>query len=211
MPKRIVAGFLKRSSVKSIPLPGLVPTVQAAGEALQWNPHLHGIITSGMFKADGSFEAFTSIDVEAFSAHFAKLVCNALCQLELIDADTVSQILSSQEHKGFSVWVGEPFSDKERELFVARYIERGTISLEKLSLNGSSVIYTTKDGLAHNFDALEFLALLSSHIPNPAESVTRYFGYYSCRARGERAEKGPTLNQISSVLERTSSTYPAFS
>ncbi len=33
------------------------------------------------------------------------------------------------------------------------------------------VVYATKDGLTHEFDALEFLALLSSHIPNIYESI----------------------------------------
>lgn len=33
------------------------------------------------------------------------------------------------------------------------------------------MVYATKDGLTHEFDALEFLALLSSHIPNIYESI----------------------------------------
>ncbi len=45
------------------------------------------------------------------------------------------------------------------------------------------------DGVAHQFDALSFLALLSCHIPLRGESVTRYFGRYSCRARGERKKQ----------------------
>jgi hypothetical protein len=63
--------------------------------------------------------------------------------------------------------------------FVARYIERGPVSLQKLSLDGEIVTYTTKDGTAHEFDGLEFLARLSSHIPKPYESLTRYYGWYS--------------------------------
>ena len=35
----------------------------------------------------------------------------------------------------------------------------------------------------------EFLALLTSHIPDTYESMTRYYGYYSCRSRGERKKK----------------------
>ncbi len=107
----------------------------------------------------------------------------------------MSQVLS-QEHTGFSVWMGDPFQDEQSDKFVARYVERGPLSLEKLSIedgqNGmepataSLVVYTTKDGTTHEFDALEVLALLSSHIPNSYESITRYYGYYSCRARGER-------------------------
>jgi hypothetical protein len=71
------------------------------------------------------------------------------------------QILS-QDHTGFGVWMGDPFHDKESEQFVARYIERAPLSLEKLSIQDDIVTYTTKDGAAHEFDALEFLAALLS-------------------------------------------------
>jgi hypothetical protein len=40
----------------------------------------------------------------------------------------------SLDHTGFGVWMGDPFHDKESEQFVARYIERAPLSLEKLSI-----------------------------------------------------------------------------
>ena len=46
-------------------------------------------------------------------------------------------------------------------------------------LQDDSVAYRTKDGIAHEFDALEFLAELSCHIPKTYESITRYYGRYS--------------------------------
>ncbi len=72
----------------------------------------------------------------------------------------MAQILS-QDHTGFGIWMGDPFHDKESEQFVARYIERTPLSLEKLSIQDDIVTYATKDGAAHEFDALEFLAALS--------------------------------------------------
>jgi hypothetical protein len=87
--------------------------------------------------------------------------------------------------------MGDPFHDKESEQFVARYIERAPLSLEKLSIQDDIVTYTTKDGAAHEFDALEFLAALSCHVPKTYESITRYYGRYSCRRRGERAKLTP--------------------
>ena len=63
--------------------------------------------------------------------------------------------------------------------------------MEKLSIQDDIVTYTTKDGAAHEFDALEFLAALSVHIPKTYESITRYYGRYSCRRRGERAKLAP--------------------
>ena len=73
----------------------------------------------------------------------------------------------------------------------AEQVERAPLSLEKLSIQDDIVTYTTKDGAAHEFDALEFLAQLSCHIPKTYESITRYYGRYSSRRRGERAKLSP--------------------
>jgi hypothetical protein len=93
----------------------------------------------------------------------------------LITDEVPAQILS-QEHSGFGAWVGDPFTAEDRTRFVARYIERGPLSLEKLSITDDIVAYSTTDGTTHEFDALEFLAIVSCHIPKPYESITRSSG-----------------------------------
>ena len=42
---------------------------------------------------------------------------------------------------------------------------------------------------AAEFDPLEFLAAVSVQIPNKWEQLTRHYGYYSTRKRGERKKK----------------------
>ena len=163
--------------------------MQTAGDALNFHPHLHGILADGYWKGD-VFTRFPEIDIATLNQAFAERVLALLHKQELISDDDVVQILS-QDHAGFSVWMSEPFHDDESERFVARYIERAPLSLEKLSIQDDIVIYTTKDGVAHEFDALEFLALLSAQVPAPYESLTRYFGRYSCRRRGERSKLSP--------------------
>jgi hypothetical protein len=148
---------------------------------------LHGILADGYWK-DDVFTRFPEIDISALNQAFAERVLALLHKQELITDDVVVQILS-QDHTGFSVWMSEPFHDDDSERFVAPYIERAPLSLEKLSIQDDIVIYTTKEGVAHEFDALEFLALLSTQVPAPYESLTRYYGRYSCRRRGERAKK----------------------
>ena len=196
-----------------------VLTAQTAGEALNFHPHLHGCLADGNFAADGSFIPFAVIDQARLTERFGERVLTSLQSRNLISDNDVAQVLS-QEHTGFSVWLGEAFSDAESARFVARYIERGPISLEKLSIQDHIVTYCTKDGAAHEFDALEFLALLSSHIAKPYESLVRYFGFYSCRARGERkkravltkAEKSEVsepLAQLSELEARPSSSWAA--
>jgi len=44
----------------------------------------------------------------------------------------------------------------------------------------AKVIYESKDGKIHKtFDALDWLALLTTHIPARGEQIVRYYGYYS--------------------------------
>jgi hypothetical protein len=161
-------------------------TIQTAGDALNFHPHLHGIIADGYWEGD-VFRRFPEIDITALNQAFAERVLALLHKHELITDDVVVKILS-QEHTGCSACMSEPFHDDESKRFVARYIERAPLSLEKLSMQDDIVSYTAKEGVTHEFDALEFLARLSCQIPAPYESLTRYFGRYSCRRRGERAK-----------------------
>ena len=59
----------------------------------------------------------------------------------------------------------------------------------------SKVIYQSKacsrrrsgNGKEENvFDALEWLAAMSSHVPDKGEQMVRYYGYYSNVSRGKR-------------------------
>ncbi|WKZ57309.1 MAG: transposase [Bdellovibrionota bacterium] len=93
--------------------------------------------------------------------------------------------------------------EENRTRFVARYIERGPLSLEKLRIHDDLVSYSTNEGATHEFDAFEFLALISCHIPKPYESLTRYYGWYSCRARGERAKYAPVQDCAATEEQKT--------
>ena len=184
--------------------PGAILTLQTAGDALNFNPHLHGLLSSVLFAADGSRLSLPEINSGTISERFCELVLSRFCKLELISDEVMSQILS-QEHSGFSVWLGEPFQDADSKHFVSRYIERGPVSLERLKLGEEGVIYETKDGEQQQYEALEFLALLSSHIPKRYESLTRYYGHYSCRGRGERKKRELLQAQGNSELSKADS------
>ena len=73
---------------------------------------------------------------------------------------------------------------------------RAPMSLEKMTYNSvtGTVIYRSKmhAGLKRNFQVMPgaaWLELLCKHIPDRYEHLVRYVGWYSNRARGERAKK----------------------
>jgi hypothetical protein len=97
-------------------------------------------------------------------------------------------------HSGFNVWAGEPFTDPDTRRFLGRYLKKSPVSLERMSIRDNNQIGFTRktDDFDETrlFDPLEFLAELSSHIPNVWEQTTRYYGIYAARTRG--AEKSST-------------------
>jgi hypothetical protein len=103
-------------------------------------------------------------------------------------------MLLSWLHSGFNVFCGpriQPGNEDAMEN-LARYIIRASFSQERMSYvpEDAKVIYQSKDGKEEKiFDALEWLAAMSSHIPDKGEQMVRYYGYYSNVCRGRRQKE----------------------
>ena len=103
-------------------------------------------------------------------------------------------MLGSWRHSGFQVFVGPRILPREEEAMekLARYIIRASFSQERMTYlqEESKVLYESKDGkMEKTFDALEWLAAMTSHVPNKGEQMVRYYGYYSNVSRGERKKQ----------------------
>ena len=101
-------------------------------------------------------------------------------------------------HAGFSAHneVRVPAEDAEGRKKLAGYMLRAQMSPEKMTYDAATgtVIYRSKmhAGLKRNFRVMPgaaWLELLCKHIPDRYEHLVRYVGWYSNRARGERAKK----------------------
>jgi hypothetical protein len=69
------------------------------------------------------------------------------------------------------------------------------------------VIYQAKDGsVKKEFTALEWLANICSHIPNPREHMVPYYGQYSNAARARRPrENAKSRKQQNCPLQKSMS------
>ena len=47
------------------------------------------------------------------------------------------------------------------------------------------------------FPVLDWIATLTTHIPNKGEQLVRYYGYYSNVSRGKRKKEKPKENEVS--------------
>ena len=183
-------------------VPGAVLALHTCGEALNHNPHIHGICTDGVFLPDGSFQQVPKLSTEKLTELLTHKVLSELKAKDLITDTAIAQLLS-QSHTGFSAWMGDPIEpgDGERRLFVSRYIDRGPVASSKIEIVDDIITYhhNCEHLPTAEFNALEFLAALSVHIPNKWEQLTRHYGYYSTRLRGERKKLLATTTPI--ILE----------
>ncbi len=100
-------------------------------------------------------------------------------------------------HSGFhvhdAVWTAA--DDKEFTARLARYCARNPIALGRMAYDdqyGAVTYHSDKPSGStagsETTDALEFLAKLTSHIPNKGQVLQRYYGWYSSRQRYKRHE-----------------------
>lgn len=74
---------------------------------------------------------------------------------------------------------------------LAAYIVRPSFAATRLRYepNCAEVEYRTAKGVTCSLDALDWIALVTSHIPAHHEQTLRYYGRYSNAARGKRRKK----------------------
>jgi hypothetical protein len=180
--------------------PGIVVSIATNGDVLQWHPHGHVLATDGAFSEDGAFHPLADWDGEALMKLFRERLLARLVEKKAISQELVMKLLSWR-HPGFSVHVGEtiPPDNPKAVEDMAGYVVRNPLSLRRLVyIDGQqAVIYRAlkhNPTLRRNFeslDALEWLARMTDHIPDPGKHRTLFYGHYANRVRGERAREEP--------------------
>jgi hypothetical protein len=174
-------------------VPGIIIPIQTYGDLVNFHPHLHALVTDGVFGPTGWFVAFLKIDLYTLEHLFRHRVLQMLLRERRIDEPIIRKLLGWR-HSGFSlhnaVRIGS--DDNEGRRALSEYILRSPFSQEKLRYQATtgSVIYLSKmhPVLKRNFEvfsASDWLAALTAHIPNAGKHLVRYYGWYSNVSRGK--------------------------
>ncbi len=126
----------------------------------------------------------------------------------IIRRELVQKILGWQ-HTGFHTHSQVRATTKNQIERIGKYMIRPLLSLERLSLDEKEghVIYRYGKGQLQEeqMDYLEFIARVTSHIPEKHQVMTRYFGVYANAHRGKmrkRSTQSHELNVIDEDLPR---------
>ena len=151
---KVISAYQKSAVPYDKAAPGASIAVQTYGDFLNFNPHLHAIVSDGCFLDDGSFRMAPGFMVEDLEE---------ACQYEVLKmlkkegkiTDAVIENMLSWHHTGFHVYIGDRiFPDDKTGLGnLARYIIRACFSQERMvyvpakeSTDGmAKVVYTSKD------------------------------------------------------------------
>jgi hypothetical protein len=145
-------------------------------------------VTEGGVDVTGVFHKIPRIDDSRLAELFAREVLADLVRKELLSPEWADRLLSWR-HTGFSVHSRVRAKTKSEAERVGQYMIRPLLSLERLSLDEREAQvgyrYGQEASEVERMDYLEFIARVTSHIPDKGQVTVRYFGLYSNAHRGK--------------------------
>jgi hypothetical protein len=162
-----------------------VLSYQTAGDFARFNPHWHGILLEGGFDEKGNFVYLPISNTKQITEFYRQLVIKHFVDKKLIN-ENFAQNLLSWKNSGFSIdnSVRIFSSDGKAKEALAQYIARCPISLKKIryeAFHGKVLFKTPKynNYFKENFrtfDALDFIAEVTAHIPPKNKQYIRRYG-----------------------------------
>lgn len=175
---------------------GMIVAHQTYGDMLRFNPHFHAIVLEGGFDHDGTFFYIPFSGLDAMVEVFRRCVARLLVEKEPLAEDFAIKLLG-WKHSGLSIDNSVIILDREAQTNLAEYISRPPISLKKIRYEPfkGRVLFHTKYSeyfkenvhmqvacpgrsrrLRPGFDAPDFLAELTQHIPPKGTQLIRRYG-----------------------------------
>jgi hypothetical protein len=154
-------------------------------------------LIEGGFDEEGGFVYLPISNTSNMTELFRRKVIKYFEDNKLINSDFAQNLLSWR-NSGFSIdnSIRLYGSDNKARESLSQYIARCPISLEKLKYESfhSKVLFKTpkyNDYFKENFrvfNVLDFIALVTAHIPPKHKQYIRRYGLYSSRSRGKWKE-----------------------
>jgi len=191
---------------------GGIYCVHSHGNWFNHHPHVHALVPAGMMK-DGVFHELASISSPVVAGLFRARLLKVLLDEGVISQQIVDLLLTWNHHSGFNVHTRGRISGADRKAIenVARYMSRAAISVERVRYDqAQDRVTVTKKPFgscpeeSRSYPVGEFLALLTSHIPAPYETLTYYYGVYSSSYRGKQRRENREGQERELVLINTS-------
>jgi hypothetical protein len=190
--------FFRQAVADRDAVPGVIVSIQTYGAELNFQPHLHCLVTDGSISKDETFYPISWIDAEKLMRLFRHRLLQHLLAQQKITEHTV-ELLLSWRHSGFSVYAGGVVEPDDRAGLerLAAYILHAPFSQARFAYDrqARTVTFYPKNNKGSDppapvtRPALDWLAAVCAHIPDKGQQLVRYYGHYSNvrQAHGKRS------------------------
>ena len=170
---------------------GIIVIFHPFGKDMKFQPHLHLIITEGVFDSKGNFIKQEFIPARKFAKcwqyHVSKNLQSAGIPNEIFN-------FTYNKYGGFYVWVHKTGRIRHPKLiakYLGRYVRHPAIANSRLtSFDGKNVGFCyeehrEEEKIRHDvtMQVDDFISALIQHIPEPQFKMIRYYGAYARRTK----------------------------
>ncbi|MED3816168.1 transposase [Priestia megaterium] len=174
--------------------PGIIVGLHTFGSRINFNPHLHLLVTMGGMKQNGEWKTYDFLPFEMLRKQWQtivlKLIRRLLTEEEKKEVQRLLQKAYSANGEGFYVHAPKQKGNIKAQLaYIGRYIRRPAIALGRIEeYDGQFVTFRYKDKTdgqekTETVTVEEFIARLIRHIPDEQFKTIRYYGVYARRVK----------------------------
>ena len=167
-------------------VPGFICVLHTFGRPLEWNPHIHCLITEGGLSDDGFWRVVKHFSYTLLRKSFQTALLNEMEKKIGPSFKKTKAAIYRKDINGFYVYAKPNLCDTKTVIkYISRYLGRPVIALSRIdSYDGENVTFHYNRHQDNVFvkktiPALDFISLLIQHIPEPHYKMTRYYGLYA--------------------------------
>lgn len=188
---RLITEYFEERGMKA----GVVAALHTFGSKLEFNPHIHMLVTMGGVTTEGTWENYNYIPFvklrKQWQTVVLKLIRRVLSQRAKKQVQPLLQAAYKNNADGFYVNAPKKSRTKLKSLlgYIGRYMKRGPIALHRIVMYDGEVVafrYQDKrDGeeKVEELPVFEFIGRLIRHIPDKQFKMIRHYGIYSRRTK----------------------------
>ena len=174
--------------------PGIIAGLHTFGAQMNFNPHVHMLVSMGGMKINGEWKVYDYIPFPMLRKQWQTVVLKLIRRnLDGKEKKKVQHLLQkaySANGEGFYVYAPKQKGNVKVQLgYIGRYIRRPAIALHRIEeYDGQYVTYRyhdKKDGQEkrETITVEEFITRIIVHIPDEQFKTIRYYGVYSRRIK----------------------------
>jgi hypothetical protein len=175
--------------------PGIIAGLHTFGSRLNFNPHVHLLVTMGGMKKNGEWKTYDFIPFDMlrkqWQAVVLKLIRRNLNEREKKPVQSRMQAAYKENGDGFYVHAPKQRGNVKEQLgYIGRYMRRPAIAIHRIKdYDGEFVVFsyvdkTDKMEKTERVTVEEFIGRLIRHIPDEQFKTIRHYGVYSRRVKG---------------------------